>query len=74
MSDALGKQGWDVILCEHARPEFDSSSDLNLLHGIGLDLPFIIVSGAIGEDISVAAIKSGAPDFLLKRNRHRIGV
>ena len=73
MRDALGKQGWDVFFCDHARPEFDSSSDLNLLHEIGLDLPFLIVSGAIGEDISVPAIRSGAHDFLLKRNRHRLG-
>lgn len=59
MSDALGEQGWDVFFCDHARPEFDSSSALKLLHEIGLDLPIIIASGAIGEDISVAAMKSG---------------
>ncbi|MCH7736561.1 MAG: hypothetical protein IH872_04070 [Chloroflexi bacterium] len=54
-------------------PEFDSSSTPKHLHEIGLDLPFIIVAGAIGEDISVAATKSGAHDFILNRNMHRLG-
>lgn len=73
MSDELGNRDWDVVLCDHTMPEFDSFAALKLLHENGLDLPFIIVSGTIGEDVAVAAMKSGAHDFILKRNLTRLG-
>jgi class 3 adenylate cyclase len=54
-------------------PNFNSFRALNLLHEKGLDLPFIIVSGSIGEDVAVAAMKSGVHDYILKGNLARLG-
>jgi class 3 adenylate cyclase len=73
MSAVLEKGGWELVLCDHGMPKFNSFSALKLLHEKGLDLPFIIVSGSIGEDMAVAAMKSGAHDFVLKGNLVRLG-
>lgn len=73
MSGALEKGGWELVLCDHAMPHFNSLGALKLLHEKGLDLPFIIVSGSIGEDVAVAAMKSGAHDYILKGNLARLG-
>jgi len=53
-------------------PGFDSFAALQIVQQRGRDLPFIIVSGAIGEDLAVAAIKAGAHDYLLKSNLKRL--
>src|SRR4051812_3506922 len=56
----------DVILTDHSLPQFDSGRALKLLQEHELDVPFIIVSGSIGEDLAVAAMKRGVTDYLLK--------
>jgi PAS domain S-box-containing protein len=66
MKAALESQQWDVILCDYKMPRFNSPAALKVLQDIKIDIPFIIVSGAIGEDTAVAAMKSGAHDFLMK--------
>ena len=66
MNAALESQQWDVILCDYKMPRFNSPAALKVLQDIKIDIPFIIVSGAIGEDTAVAAMKSGAHDFLMK--------
>ena len=63
----------DVILADYRLPGFDAFRALDLLKGCALDIPFIIVSGAIGEDTAVAAIKQGAADYLLKDRLARLG-
>ncbi len=73
LSAALEEGGWEVVLCDHGLPKFNSLQALKLLHETGLDLPFIIVSGSIGEDLAVAAMKSGAHDYILKGNLARLG-
>ena len=73
MRAALEEGGWEVVLCDHGLPRFNSLQALKLLHETGLDLPFIIVSGSIGEDLAVAAMKSGAHDYILKGNLARLG-
>jgi class 3 adenylate cyclase len=73
LSAALKKGGWEVVLCDHGMPHLNSFRALRLLHESGLDLPFIIVSGSIGEDVAVAAMKSGAHDYVLKGNLARLG-
>src|SRR4051794_34258119 len=55
---ALTARGWDIIIADYSMPQFDALEALQLLQKSGLDLPFIIVSGAIGEDVAVAAMKS----------------
>lgn len=63
----------DLILADHALPQFTALDALRLLHATGREIPFIIVSGAIGEDTAVAAMKEGATDFLLKNRLARLG-
>ena len=73
MAAALEKGGWEIVLSDHGLPRFNSLQALNMLHESGLDLPFIIVSGSIGEDLAVAAMKSGAHDYIMKHNLARLG-
>src|SRR6266581_1190378 len=69
---ALENKRWDVILADYNLPEFDALAALQVLQETALDLPFIIVSGGIGEDIAVAAMKAGAHDYLMKGNLNRL--
>jgi two-component system, cell cycle sensor histidine kinase and response regulator CckA len=72
MQTALAKQPWDIIIADYSMPHFSALAALQLLQDSGLDLPFIIVSGAIGEDTAVAAMKAGAHDYLMKDNLTRL--
>ncbi|MEO6789139.1 MAG: response regulator [Chthoniobacteraceae bacterium] len=63
----------DIILSDYSMPEFSGLRALDLLNGRGLEIPFIIVSGTIGEDTAVAAMKQGAWDYLLKDRLARLG-
>jgi len=73
MEAALDGRGWDLVISDHSMPAFSSSAALGLLRSKGLvDLPFIIVSGKIGEDAAVAAMKAGAHDYLMKDNLARL--
>lgn len=56
----------DVILCDYFLPEFDAPTALDLIKEQGLDVPFIVLSGSIGEETAVEMIKRGADDYLLK--------
>lgn len=72
MSKALMDQSWDIVLCDYRMPEFSAPEALALLHKSGRDLPFIIVSGSIGEDLAVAAMREGAQDCITKNNLARL--
>jgi PAS domain S-box-containing protein len=63
----------DLILADYTLPEFDALSALRLLRARELDVPFIIVSGSISEDIAVMAIQLGATDYLIKDRMTRLG-
>jgi signal transduction histidine kinase len=63
---------WDVIISDYSLPQFSGPAALALLKTTGLDIPFIVVSGAIGEDVAVAAMKAGAHDYLMKGNLARL--
>ncbi|OGU11335.1 MAG: hybrid sensor histidine kinase/response regulator [Geobacteraceae bacterium GWC2_58_44] len=73
MRRALIDAEWDVVLSDYRMPTFDAPGALQVLHESGLDLPFIIISGKIGENLAVAAMKSGASDYLMKGNLARLG-
>ena len=73
MRAALSEQTWDAVIADYAMPSFSGMAALQLLHRSGLDIPFIIVSGTIGEDSAVAAMKAGAHDYVLKDNLTRLG-
>jgi sigma-B regulation protein RsbU (phosphoserine phosphatase) len=72
MGDALSKESWDVVLSDYNLPEFSAPAALRLLQQTGLELPFIIISGGIGEDVAVASMKAGAHDYLMKGNLARL--
>jgi PAS domain S-box-containing protein len=72
MRAALETQEWDVILCDYSMPHFDALSALALLKETGLELPFIIISGTIGEEVAVEAMRAGANDYLMKDKLARL--
>ena len=73
MQAALDKKiSWDIVLADYALPNFSAIAALDVLKNHKLDLPFIIVSGKIGEDTAIAAMKAGAHDYLLKGKLARL--
>jgi putative nucleotidyltransferase with HDIG domain len=72
MRAALEGQEWDLVLCDFSLPRFNAPNALDLLKKSGIDLPFIIVSGTIGEESAVNALKAGAHDFIIKGNFARL--
>jgi CheY-like chemotaxis protein len=72
MQNALERQSWDLILCDFSLPRFNAPKALELLKQSGYDIPFIIVSGTIGEESAVNALKAGAHDFIIKGNYARL--
>jgi PAS domain S-box-containing protein len=69
---ALRKQDWDVIISDYAMPRFSGLNALKIYKESGHDMPFIIVSGNIGEDVAVEAMRAGAHDYILKGNFKRL--
>lgn len=69
---ALKKQDWDLILADYNLPRFSGLAALKLVQEKELDIPFILVSGAIGEETAVTAMKAGAHDYLLKDKLARL--
>jgi signal transduction histidine kinase len=72
MKEALCTKTWDLVLADYSLPHFSGLEALEVLKASGLDLPFIIVSGAIGEDVAVQAMKAGAHDYLMKDKLKRL--
>ena len=66
------EQSWDVIVSDYNLPGFSGLVALDLLKARGLDIPFVLVSGEIGEDTAVEAMRNGASDYLLKNNLARL--
>jgi len=73
MQAALSEsQSWDIVLADYSMPQFSAIAALEILKEQELDLPFVIVSGKIGEDTAVAAMKAGAHDYLVKGQLSRL--
>ncbi|MGE0546303.1 MAG: response regulator [Kofleriaceae bacterium] len=72
MRKALATEGWDVVLSDYSMPQFSAPAALSVVKESGLDIPFIIISGTIGEEIAVDALKSGAHDFMVKNRLARL--
>lgn len=72
LKQALDSQPWDVVLSDWSMPHFDALAALTLVRERGLDLPFIIVSGTIGEETAVEALHAGATDYLVKGTLTRL--
>jgi formate hydrogenlyase transcriptional activator len=72
MAEALQADTWDVILSDHSLPEFSAATALQVVQQSGLDTPFVIVSGMIGEERAVDLMKAGAHDYVSKQNLLRL--
>ncbi len=72
LQTCLNEQEWDIVITDHNMPEFDSTSAIRLVKQHGEDIPVIIVSGSIGEDVAVNAMRTGANDYILKGNYSRL--
>ncbi len=69
---ALEDERWEVICSDYSMPRFSALAAYRLLKQSGLDIPFIIVSGSIGEELAVEALHQGANDYLMKDNLARL--
>jgi signal transduction histidine kinase len=72
MRDALLRRVWDIILCDYTMPRFSAMDALMTLKDSGLDMPFIVISGTVGEETAVTTLKAGAHDFILKGRLARL--
>jgi signal transduction histidine kinase len=72
MQAALEQVDWDVVIADYKLPGFDAPAALAVLQRTGLDLPFVVVSGQIGEETAVALVKAGAHDYLKKDQLARL--
>src|SRR5688572_8790457 len=71
---ALETESWDLVISDYSLPGFDGPSALRIVRRLKGDLPFIIVSGTVGEEVTVAAIKAGANDYVMKDKLARLPV
>lgn len=72
MRDALRRRAWDVILADYSLPRFGARAALDVLADEGIDVPFVVVSGAIGEEAAASVMKAGADDYVPKGNLTRL--
>jgi two-component system cell cycle sensor histidine kinase/response regulator CckA len=72
MKEALANRKWDIVVSDYSMPTFDAPSALSVLQASGIDIPFIVVSGTVGEESAVEALKAGANDFLIKGRLARL--
>ena len=72
MKAALEKQTWDIIISDYKLPRFSAPAALELLQKTKLDIPFIVISGVIGEEKAVDLMKAGAHDYLMKNKLARL--
>lgn len=70
--DALATNQWDIVISDYTLPQFNGLEAIEIVRQHDPDLPFIITSGNIGEDIAVEAMRAGAHDYLMKNNLSRL--
>jgi two-component system cell cycle sensor histidine kinase/response regulator CckA len=72
MSEALARREWDIVISDYSMPGFGAIPALALLHESRIELPFVVVSGTIGEESAVEALRAGARDFIVKGKLARL--
>jgi two-component system, cell cycle sensor histidine kinase and response regulator CckA len=71
LGQALEKK-WDIIISDHSMPNFTGTEALKMVRAKDLDVPFIFVSGTLGEDVATDAMRDGAQDYVMKTNLKRL--
>lgn len=74
LSQALARGGWDLVIADYQMPSFTGIEALKMVRAARLEVPFILVSGTIGEETAVEAMRAGAHDYLLKGHLARLPV
>src|ERR1700681_3462810 len=69
---ALADRDWDLVIADYTMPRLSGADALSMVRDHSSEVPFIFVSGTIGEEAAVAALKSGAQDYILKRKTGRL--
>ena len=69
---ALTKESWDAVLSDYTLPHFGAPAALDIVRAVDPDLPFIVISGTVGEEIAAAMMRIGANDYLIKQNLVRL--
>lgn len=72
LKESLQKRKWDIVVSDYVMPGFSGLDALKIVREFDVDLPFIIISGTIGESVAVDAMKSGANDYVMKNNLARL--
>ncbi len=72
MRSALERETWDIVISDYKMPQFDGLVALQLLRESAVDIPFILVTGTVGEEVAVGVMKAGADDYLRKDNLKRL--
>ena len=72
-SEKLDSGDWDIILCDYHLPGFSGPEALEIFSSSGLEIPLIIVTGAVGEEAAVKTLLNGADNYVLKDNLIRLG-
>jgi PAS domain S-box-containing protein len=72
MEMALKAKDWDIVLSDYSMPSFGAVDALDVLHRVGRDIPFLIISGTVGEETAVTCLRAGARDFLVKGRLARL--
>ena len=72
LDHALTQGTWDIVFSDHSMPQFGSGAALQMVRGRDPDVPFVIVSGTMGEDVAVDAMRAGANDYLVKGRLARL--
>jgi diguanylate cyclase (GGDEF)-like protein/PAS domain S-box-containing protein len=72
LKTALAQEGWDAVISDFKMPGFSGMDALRIFRSAGLDIPFILISGTVGEQTAVDAMKAGASDYLMKQSLARL--
>ena len=72
LEETIKEDKWDLVISDHALPYFSAPQALYTVNKSGKELPFIIVSSVIGEDVAVVAMKAGADDYIMKSDLGRL--
>jgi len=72
MQSALTNDSWDLVLADYQLPQFDAPNAFKVFKATGIDIPFIVISGVIGEEKAVDMMKAGVHDYFLKNNLTRL--